>query len=129
MRPEVLPVARSHNYGERRRGGVFLMRIDLHIHDDSTHADDKLDRILKLLEAIMATLDETLAAVNAESTVDDSIIALLDGLAAQIKAGGLSAADQTKVDAIFTAATANSAKVAADVLAHTAAAPPAVPAP
>lgn len=73
----------------------------------------------------MATLDETLAAVQAESTVDDSIIALLDGIAAQIAAGGLSPADQAKVDAIFKQATDNSAKVAADVLKNTPAAPPA----
>lgn len=88
-------------------------------HHHSTHEE----KILKLLEQIMATLDETLAAVNAETTVDDSIIALLEGLAAQIKAGGLSAPDQAKVDAIFTAATANSAKVTASVVAHTPAAP------
>lgn len=55
----------------------------------------------------MASLDETLAAVNSETTADNSIIALLQGLQAQIQAGGLSAADQAKVDAIFTAATAN----------------------
>ena len=71
----------------------------------------------------MATLADTLAAVQAESTVDDSIIALLNGLAAQIKAGGLSAADQATVDQIFAAATANSAKVSAAVTANTPAAP------
>ena len=71
----------------------------------------------------MATLDETLTAVQSESTVDDSIIALLNGLAAQIAAGGLSPADQAKVDAIFAAAQQNSAKVAAAVTANTPAAP------
>ena len=71
----------------------------------------------------MASLDQTLSAVQAESTVDDSIIALLNGLAAQIAAGGLSAADQAKVDAIFAAAQANSTKVSAAVTANTPAAP------
>lgn len=71
----------------------------------------------------MATLDEALAVVTAESTVDDSIVALLEQLAAQIKAGGLSAADQAKVDAIFTSATNNSAKIATAVTANTPAAP------
>ena len=96
------------------------IHIDLHVHqpDNGQYA-----AILTLLEKIMATLDETLAAVQAETTVDDSIIALLEGLAAQIKAGGLTAADQAKVDAIFSAANANSAKVAAAVTANT----PAVP--
>jgi superfamily II helicase len=87
------------------------LQIDLHIHDDSTHADEKFDRILKLLEEIMHTLDETLAATNAETTADNSIIALFKGLQAQIAAGGLSTADQAKVDAIFTAATANASAV------------------
>ena len=83
------------------------MRIDLFTHNDSTHADEDFIRIMELLEKIMASLDETLAAVNSETTADNSIIALLQGLQAQITAGGLSAADQAKVDAIFTAATAN----------------------
>jgi hypothetical protein len=82
-----------------------------------------LQAILHQLEKIMASLDETLAAVQAESTVDDSIIALLNGLAAQIAAGGLSPADQAKVDAIFAAAQSNSTKVSAAVTANTPAAP------
>jgi hypothetical protein len=85
--------------------------------------DRKLDLILRNQGVEMASLDETLAAVTAESTVDDSIIALLTGLAAQIKAGGLAPADQAKVDAIFAAAQSNSAKVTAAVTANTPAAP------
>jgi len=82
-----------------------------------------LQVILNKLEKIMASLDETLAAVQQESTVDDSIIALLNGLAAQIAAGGLSPADQAKMDAIFAAAQQNSTKVSAAVTANTPAAP------
>ena len=97
------------------------IRIDVHVHNE-TH--DGFERtVIQMLEKIMASLDETLAAVQAESTVDDSIIALLNGLAAQIKAGGLSAADQAKVDAIFAAANTNSAKVAAAVTANTSSTP------
>ena len=84
------------------------------------HDIDKRVRRLEIQgDNIMASLDETLAAVTAESTVDDSIIALLQGLAAQIAAGGLSPADQAKVDAIFGAAQANAAKVSAAVTANT----------
>ena len=108
--------------------------IEVHIfHHGDASDSQKLDQILTRLgaiqaqEAIMAaTLDDTLAAVTAESTVDDSIITLLNGLAAQIKAGGLSAADAAKVQAIFDQATANSTKIAAAVTANT---PPAPPAP
>lgn len=104
-----------------------------HRHDEQalTHAFmhstlQALQAILHKLEKIMASLDETLAAVNAESTVDDSIIALLTGIKAQLDAvlaGGLTADAQAKVDAIFAAASANSAKVSAAVTANTPAAP------
>jgi phage shock protein A len=86
----------------------------------------KVDRILDLLQgiarrSIMAanTLDDILNQVQQESTVDDSIIALLNGLQAQIAAAG---GNQVKIDAIFTAAQANIAKVSAAVVANTPAA-------
>ncbi len=73
----------------------------------------------KLEERIMASLDETLAAVQAESTADDSIIALLQGLQQQLADAlanaNLSAENQAKVDAIFAQANANSQKIAAAV--------------
>lgn len=75
----------------------------------------------------MSTLDETLAAVTDESTKDDSIIALLAGLAAQIAAGGLTPADQAKVDAIFAQATSNAAKISAAITANTPPTPPPAP--
>ena len=65
--------------------------VHIYIHVDSVAMDGKIQQILLDLEKIMASLDETLAAVQQESTVDDSIIALLNGLAGQIAAGGLSA--------------------------------------
>ncbi len=97
--------------------------VHIYLHIDSVDQSNKLNKIVLSLEKIMASLDETLAAVQSESSVDDSIIALLNGLAAQIAAGGLSAADQAKVDAIFNAAQANAAKVSAAVTANTPAAP------
>ena len=94
--------------------------IERRTEDRSTHeVERKLDFIISLLEKIMASLDQTLAVVTTASTVDDSIIALLQGLNAQITAGGLSAADQAKVDAIFSQATANNTKITAAVLANT----------
>jgi hypothetical protein len=94
--------------------------IERRTEDRSTHeVERKLDFIISLLEKIMASLDQTLAVVTTASTVDDSIIALLQGLNAQITAGGLSPADQAKVDAIFSQATANNTKITAAVLANT----------
>ncbi len=64
---------------------------------------------------IMATLDETLAAVQAEKTADDSIIALLAGLKQQLADAlanaNLSPENQAKVDAIFAQATDNAAEI------------------
>jgi hypothetical protein len=95
------------------------MRIDIYHHSDSDEILTTLQRIERKMEALMATLDDTLSAVTAQSTVDDSIITLLNGLAAQIAAGGLSPADQAKVDQIFAAVNANAAKITAAVSANT----------
>lgn len=72
------------------------------------------------------TLDDVLKDVTDESTLDDSIIALLTGIKAQLDAvlaGGLTPALQAKVDQIFAQAEANKAKVAAAITANTPAAP------
>ncbi len=69
------------------------------------------DKILANLEKMMATLADTLALVTAEDTTIDSVLALMQGLQAQIASAGLSAADQAKVDAIFAQATADKAKL------------------
>lgn len=90
------------------------MRIDLHHHDD-----DETRRLLRLIlkaqENILATLDDVLNDVTAESTRLDSIATLIDGLKQQIAdalAGvTLPPAVQAKVDQIFTAAETNKAKI------------------
>lgn len=82
-----------------------------------------LAHIIEQLEKIMATLDETLAAVTAEDTKVDSIIALVGGLKQQL-ADALSgvtlpAATQAKVDAIFAQATASAGKIDTAITANT----------
>jgi len=71
----------------------------------------------------MATLDETLAAVSAEDTKVDGIIAFLDGIKKQLAdalAGTtLPPATQAKVDAIFTQASASAAKIDAAISSNT----------
>jgi hypothetical protein len=76
---------------------------------------------------MMATLEETLAAVQAEKTADDSLIALFDGLKAQL-ADVLSGTVipppvQAKIDAIFSQASENVTEVNAAIAANTPAAP------
>ena len=72
-------------------------------------------------------LDEVLQSVTDESTLDDSIIALLTGIKAQLDAvigGALPPAVQAKVNALFDAIEANKTKVTAAIVANTPAAPP-----
>lgn len=85
--------------------------------------------VLTKLEEIMATLEDVLADVADESTKEDSLIALTNGLKAQLDAalaGSLTPAQQAKVDGIFAAIEANKAKVQASIDANTS--PPATPA-
>lgn len=104
------------------------MHIHIHHHGDPELASllrqlcCKLDTVITHQERIMATLDETLAAVTAEGTKVDSIIALLTGIKAQLDAvlaGGLTPDVQAKVDAIFAQATTNAAKIDAAITANT----------
>lgn len=82
-----------------------------------------LHHIIETLEKIMATLDETLAAVTAEDTKVDSIIALVDGLKKQLAdalAGVTLPPDtQAKVDAIFAQANASAGKIDTAITANT----------
>lgn len=70
----------------------------------------------------MATLDEVLATVTAEDTAIDSLVALVEGLKAQLDAvlsGELTPAQQAKVDAIFAAVTDNPDRIQAAIDANT----------
>lgn len=67
-----------------------------------------------------ATLDDLIAGVQQESTVDDSIIALLNNISAQLKAAG---SDPAKIQQVNDAIQANIAKITAAVTANTPAAP------
>lgn len=74
-------------------------------------------------EKIMATLDQVLDTVTSSSTVVDSVSELVKGLRQQVAdalAGTtLPPAVQAKVDAIFSAAETNKAKLAAALLENT----------
>lgn len=80
---------------------------------------DKLNRILENQEKIMASIDDLVAAATQESNDEDSVLAVLVTIQKQL-ADVLSGATlppdvQTKVDALFAEAQANSAKLAAAI--------------
>jgi|SRR5882762_338415 len=90
------------------------------------HADDHVIRLLKEIiqkeNTIMATMQDVAAAVAAESTVDDSIIVLLNGIAQQLK-DALAANDPVALQAVVDGIHANTAKIQAAVTANTPVAP------
>ena len=69
----------------------------------------------------MATLDDIVADVATETTVDASIVTLCTNIAAQLKAAGQ---DQAKLDALHAALTGNISTIKAAVVANTPAATP-----
>lgn len=93
----------------------------------------KLSEILSNQETMMATLDQILQDVTDESTAIDSISTLIAGLKQQLADAlantSLPPDVQAKIDAVFSAAESNKAKLAAALAANTLAAPPAPPAP
>lgn len=70
-----------------------------------------------------ATLDDILAGVQQEKTLDDSIIQLLENLKATVDAAQ---GDQVKIDAAFAAITDNVARVSKAITDNT---PPPTPEP
>lgn len=100
------------------------MRLDIHHHHHYDIPPERalLGQIIVKLEAIMATLEETLAAVQAESTSSASIITLLVGIKKQLDAalgGALTPSQQMRVDAIFNEATKNKQAIDDAVKANT----------
>lgn len=91
--------------------------------------NDKLDLVLRLLihvlnkeNLLMATIQDVSAAVAAESTVDDSIIVLLNGIVQQLKDAQASN-DPAALDVVVANIQANTAKIQAAVTANTAPTP------
>jgi hypothetical protein len=92
---------------------------------------DKLDIIIRLLKLIIkgeqimsAEFDALTAQVAEQKTVEDSAIALINGLAAQIKALG-DAPTPAQLSALTASLNASATSLASAVSANTPAAPPA----
>lgn len=103
-----------------------LRTLLLHNTNLLERALNKLERIEQQQETEMATIDDLTADVAAESTVTDSVVALLNGLTTEIQtlisSGSVTpAALQTLNDGIK----ANTAKLMSAVVANTPAKPPA----
>ena len=77
------------------------------------------------LNKMAGTITDLKNAVTAEETVEQSLITLVDGLGAQIKAAlpSLSADDQATLDGVLSSIATDSAAITAAVTANTPAAP------
>ncbi len=82
----------------------------------------KLAETRKRLELIMAELDDLTTQVSANSTVIDSALTLINGIAARITAAGV---DSTKLSALTASLKSEDDALAAAVAANTPAVPPA----
>ena len=90
------------------------------------------DKILSILEKIMATLDDIVAKVKNESDVIDGAIVLINGFKDKLDAAVASGADPEVLQKLSDDIGSSTAKLAAAVAANTVAAPaeaPATPAP
>jgi|GEM_PF-5309038 TATA-binding protein-associated factor Taf7 len=89
--------------------------------------ENKLDFLIKREAQMSATLDQVVQDVTDESTIEDSLIALISGIQTQLTAAlagtTISPANQAKIDAVFSGLEANKTKLAAAVTANTPAAP------
>lgn len=105
------------------------MRIVINHHHHHHHENESL--ILKKLNQMAKTLDETLAAVQQNATVGDSAIALLTDIKTQLdevlSGENLPPSVQAKVDAIFETVSSDTQKLQDAIVANTPAEEPTEP--
>jgi predicted nucleic acid-binding Zn-ribbon protein len=77
---------------------------------------EQLDRIERKQDAMSKHLDDLTAAVTEETSVDQSIVTLLNGIAAQLEAAK---GDEAALDNLTAQIRANSAAISAAVTANT----------
>jgi len=103
--------------------------MDLHVYLHTDPADSrKLDQIIQLLKVqqkeiltMAASVDDVIAAVQKETTVEQSVITLLNQFASQVQAAGT---DPIKLQQALDLITSNTAALSAAVTANTPAATP-----
>jgi hypothetical protein len=93
-----------------------------------TRIETAVNNLLKGFATMPQTLDDILAEVTRNTSVEQSAVTLIQGLAAQLQAA-LNSGDTTKIQAIITQLKANDDQLAAAVTANTTPPPPPPPAP
>jgi hypothetical protein len=102
------------------------------VHDAQSKQDrqfsrliERLDTIIKLLQTtiqkentLMATIQDLATEVASETTIDNSIVTLLDGIAAQLAAAQASG-DPAAIQTVLTSLQSNAAILTAAITANT----------
>ena len=106
--------------------------MDIHVYhhfDPPLGPDHRIDRVIAILtglttlgESTMATLADIQASVAAEKVVEDSVVALLNGISQQLK-DAIAANDPVAMQAVVDQLDANRQALADAVAANTPAAP------
>lgn len=111
----------------------MTINVNVFLHGDGpviSTISTKLDEVVQLLTnqnkeitKMSATLDDALAEVQRQGTIEDSMEALLKTIEAEVTAA---AGDQTKIQAVFDGLKANNDRAAAAIVANTPAGTPPV---
>lgn len=59
--------------------------VDVHVYHHSDDTKRVLNKILKRIESIMGTIQDLRAAVERNTSVDDSVLTMLEGISQQLK--------------------------------------------
>jgi flagellin-specific chaperone FliS len=59
--------------------------VDVHVYHHSDDTKRLLNKILKRIENIMGTMQDLRSAVERNTSVDDSVLAMLEGISQQLK--------------------------------------------
>jgi len=97
-----------------------------HLNHKLDHVISKLDELLRrqalglqLGVNMKVTIDDLVNEVDQQTSVEESIVTLLNNIHAKLKTSGINPADQAKLDTVFDKLTANRTKLAEAIVANT----------
>lgn len=102
------------------------MRLDVHIHHHDRDLNECLSRIINMQEILMSALDDLKAEVERNTSLEQSAVTLIQGIAQQLK-DALAANDPVALQDLTTKLSSSADALAAAITANTPAPPPVKP--
>lgn len=84
--------------------------VDVHVYHHSDDTKRVLNKLIKRIERIMTKFDDLTAAVERNTAIDDSLLALLEGIVQQLK-DAQSSSDPAAIDNLIAKLDANTQKM------------------